>query len=237
MSAGFDSPYYPYSRIQPGYLSFRGTEEIPHKLLVYLLDMPDAAGYTPVDDNTRPRVRLMKYLWYDGADPLAQPLPSPQEKLSLLFDGNEPVLNTDELKSLHPKGYRLYWQRFWGEAQTQAQTTVKCYMGREFAQTPFSARLGVTFEITCNVNQETTTRTDAYSRAYAIEQCIKEALHGVNITGIGVVDISRLAHADNGSRSIYDQTGTLVGRELKMSIHWEESESGDERVIQSFENF
>lgn len=224
MSADFSSPFYPYEKTQSGVLTFRGTEKIPQRLLLYLLDLPDAAGYVPADDNGRPRVRLMKYLWYDGTRPLENPLPTPQEKRSLLFDGDEPVVDTDEMKQKHPKGYRLYGQRFWGEAQTEAKTTIKCYMGREFCPTPFEARLGVTFSILCNVNQETTTRTDAYSRAYDIEQCIKEALHGVNIGGIGVVDCSRAAHADNGSRPIYDQTGTLVGRELKMSIQWAESD-------------
>lgn len=102
------SPYYPYEKVQTGYLTMQGTEEIPYQILQYLLDLPDANGYVPVDDNNRPRVRLAKYLWYDGAQPLSQPLPTVQEKLSMLFDGDSPVPNTDEQKTAHPKGYRLY---------------------------------------------------------------------------------------------------------------------------------
>ena len=234
MSVDFSAPTYPYERVMPAFLSFRGAEEIPHKLLIYLMDLPDAAGYEPVDDNERPRVRLMKYLWHDGANPLGEKLPTAQEKRSLLFDGNEPVLNEESLKIRHPKGYRLYAQKYWGEAQTEAKSEIKCYLGRIFAQTPLDARIGVTFVITCNANQETTTKTDAYSRAYDMEQCIIEALHGVNIAGVGVVDFSRAAHADNGSRPVSDQSGTMVGRELKMSIQWAESGEADGGRINAF---
>ena len=124
------SPYYPYEKVQTGYLTMQGTEEIPYQIIQYLLDLPDATGYAPTDDNTRPRVRLAKYLWYDGPRPLSNPLPTAQEKLSLLFDGDNPVLNTDEQKADHPKGYRLYPQKYWGYSQLDAQTTLKCYMGR-----------------------------------------------------------------------------------------------------------
>lgn len=234
MSVSFESATYPYERVQSSYLTFKGAEEVPKKLLVYLLDLPDSAGYAPKDDNERPRVRLAKYLWHDGARPLAMPLPTAQEKRSMLFDGEAPVVDSAEMKEKHPKGYRLYAQRFDGQAQTEAQTTVRCFVGRVFAENPYRARIGVTFEITCNANQETTTRTDAYSRAYDIEQCIIEALHGVNMAGIGVCDFSRTAHGDNGSRSIYDQTGTLVGRELRMSIQWAESDDADGNAVTAF---
>ena len=109
----FDSPYYPYEKTGGGFLTFAGAEFIPKKIINYLMDMPDSNGYQPVDDNNRPRVRLMKYLWYDGAKPLEQPLPTPQEKMSMLFNGDEPVVNTDEQKQKHPHGYRLFPQTFW----------------------------------------------------------------------------------------------------------------------------
>ena len=70
--------------------------------------------------------------------------------------------------------------------------------------------------------------------AYDMEQCIIEALNGVNLAGIGVCDFSRAAHADNGSRPVYDQTGTVVGRELKMSIHWAESEAAMGDTIEDY---
>lgn len=222
MATSFNSPTYPYERVQIGYNRFKGAEYIPYKLLMYLLDLPDKNGYEPVDDNNRPRVRLAKYLWYDGARPLSQALPTPAQKLSLLFDGEEPVLETDEQKAKHPKGYRLFWQVFWGQSQTEAKTLLKCYLGRVLPVDENIAKIGVVFEILSNVNLESNTRTDAYERSYAIEQCIIEALSGVNIAGIGVVDFARMSHTDNGSRPIAD-SGTVVGRELHVSLTWAEN--------------
>ena len=74
MNRKFNSPTYPYERVMPSFLTFRGAEEIPQKLLTYLMDLPLPDGYEPVDDNTRPRVRLMKYLWHDGVKPLGERL-------------------------------------------------------------------------------------------------------------------------------------------------------------------
>ena len=34
MSVDFSAPTYPYERVMPAFLSFRGAEEIPHKLLI-----------------------------------------------------------------------------------------------------------------------------------------------------------------------------------------------------------
>lgn len=222
MAADFNSPYYPYEKTQSGYLSFRGAEEIPYRILMYLLDLPDKNGYFPVDDNRRARVRLIKYLCCDGANPLGEALPTPKEKLSLVFDGNEPVVASDEEKKKHPLGYRIYPQMYWGQSQTEAKTTLKCYIGRVIPTGPFTATIGLHFEILSNVNIDNTTKTSAYSRAYNIEQCLIEALHGVNIAGVGVCDFSRGSHIENGSRPIADE-GVNVGREVRLSVDWAES--------------
>lgn len=219
----FESPYYPYEKVQTGFNDFYGVEKIPYKIINYLMDLPDSNGYMPIDDNSRPRVRLMKYLWYDGANPLAHPLPTVEQKLSMLYNGDNPVLNTDELKAAHPKGYRIFPQVLWYQSQRDAQSTLKVYMDRTVAINDFKAALGVTFEIMTNGHTDSNTRTDAYSRVYDMEQCILESLHGVNITGVGVMEFSRSAHGDAGSVSIYDTSGTNVGREIHMSLQWSES--------------
>nr|DAR47063.1 MAG TPA: hypothetical protein [Caudoviricetes sp.] len=231
MAANFESPWYPFDRVQDGYCTYKGTEIIPKKLVNYLLDLPDRAGYVPVDDNSRPRVRLMKYLWHDGAHPLSKALPTREEKISLLFDGEEPVVDTTEQKKRHPKGYRLFPQQYWGQAQSLAQSTIKVYIGRVIPLTSFTASVGVYFEILCNYGHENTTKTDAYSRSYDMEQCLLESLNGVNIGGAGVMSFDRLAHPDNGSRPIYDE-GTNVGRRLHMSLAWAESDG--ESVVTTF---
>lgn len=218
------SDTYPYERVVPSALRMDGAELIPYKILLYLLDLPDQHGYEPLDDNSRPRVRVAKYLWYEGANPLSNPLPTPQEKRSLLFDGDEPDINTDEQKAKHPKGYRIFPQIYWGPAELDAKIILKCFVGRVIPTSQFSARIGLDFEILVNSNLEGTTRTDAYSRAYDLECAIVGALNGVDIAGVGSVSIDRMAHIDNGSRPIHDN-GTHVGRELHMSITWEESGS------------
>lgn len=223
-AVSFDSPYYPYEKVQTGYNTMRGSERIPMKLLQYLLDLPDKRGYTPTDDNRMPRVRLIKYLWYDEGNPLSMPLPTAKEKLSLLYDGTAPVIDTDEMKAAHPKGYRLYWQKLWLQSQVKAQTLMKCYISRITHADEFHASVGLAWEIWCNTALQNNTRTDAYERAYNIEQCLTEALHGVNIAGIGVVDCGRYTNLENGSREIYDETGTNVGRRLHMSVTWAESD-------------
>lgn len=215
----FESDTYPYERVMSGYNRMDGAEEIPMKIVRYLLDLPDSDGYSPVDDNSRPRVRIAKYLWHEGENPLGKPLPTPQEKLSLLFDGENPELNTDEQKLKHPKGYRVFPQIYWGPTELTAQVILKCYMARTVPNTDFDARLGIYFQILVNSNLETTTRTDAYSRAYAIETDIISALHGVNITGVGTVMWSRRNHIDDGSSPLHDN-GTHVGRQLHMSLQW-----------------
>lgn len=231
MGVDFGSPYYPFEKVQSGFSTFRGAEKLPKKIVDFLLDLPDKDGYQPVDDNTRPRVRLMKYLCYDGANPLGEKLPAPGEKLSIVFDGESPVLDTEEQKKKHPLGYRIYPLEYWGQAQQMAQTVLKVYMGRVIPNSAFTASIGVYFEILCNYGHENTTRTDDYSRSYNIEQCLIEALDGVNIGGAGVVSFSRMEHPDNGSRAIYDQ-GTNVGRRLHMSLSWAESDEG--KIVTTF---
>ena len=219
----FNNPYYPYEKTLSGANTMDGASDIPYKIVTYLLDMPDAAGYVPVDDNTRPRVRLAKYLWHDGENPLSQPLPTPQEKLSMLFDGTQPVLNTEEERAAHPRGYRIFPQRYVGQSELYAQTTLKAYTGRVIPITPFRASIGLSFEIIVNSNFENTTRrSDAYARTYAMETSIISALHGVNIVGVGVINFNRNSHQSDGSNAYWD-SGTHVYRVLNMSVDWMES--------------
>lgn len=229
-TADFNSPYYPYERVQTGFSNFRGWEDIPGKIVRYLLDLPDAAGYEPQDDNALPRCRLWKLIANDGVNPLYEALPSASEKLSMLFDPFEPVLNTDEMKRKHPKGYRLFAQNNIGQSQLEAQTIIYCYLGREVPYNDFQSRVSLIFDIWCNVNLETNTGTQHYNRTAAIEQAIKEALNGVNITGVGTVQYSRAFHGDCGSTPIYDES-TNTGRRLTMALTWMDGENNPIKEI------
>ena len=222
MAADFNSPWYPYERTSAAYNTFRGAELIPKLLIRYLMDLADANGYAPTDDNNRPRVRLMKYLYYDGPKPLAQTLPTDEEKRSIYYDGEDMAVNSEIDKILHPAGFRLYAQQYWVPATFDAKTTLKCYIGKVTPYSPFSASIGITFEIACNYANDTALRTNAYSRLFAMECALIEALHGVNITGVGVVDFNRMAHSDAGSRPYRDE-GTHVFRYVNFSVQWAES--------------
>ena len=231
--ADFSSPYYPYFKVIEGANGMRGSELIPYKLLQYLLDLPDAYGYKPIDDNDRPRVRLMKYLYYDTPAPLSNPLPTPEQKRSLLFDPDRPDINTDADKEKHPKGYRLFMQRIIGQSQLEAQTLIKCYPGRIFEPRKFETTIGITFEIWTNVNLLANTRTYAYDRSYDMEQCLHEALDGVNIDGVGTVSFARQSDTDNGSEPLYDEK-TYVGRYVSCSVSWSEGGGGTVGTISKY---
>lgn len=226
MSASFDSPYYPYSKAPNANNMLRGAERIPKQILTYLLDLPSADGYQPSDDNERPRVRLAKYLYYDTGDPLSEPMPTPKQKLSMLYDPTHPAINTDAEKAAHPVGYRMYWQHVVKQSIIEEKTFLKCYVGRVFSPRPNFTTLGIQMEIWVGSGFETTMYTDAESRSFAIEQAVTEALAPINMTGIGAFSFLRRDHADNGSRPIYATDGSVLGRAVHFSVNWTDGTDG-----------
>ena len=227
----FSSPYYPYEKVDTGFNTLKGAEEIPYKILMYLLDLPDKNGYEPVDDNERPRVRLAKYLWYDESNPLSYPLPTPEQKLSMLYDGKSAMLATEEERQKHPKGYRIRGQSYTEPSEIYAKVLLKCYMGRMIARSDYKTILGLKFDVVANYALDNITKTMAYSRTYAIVQCIIEALHGVNIAGIGTVYFNKTIHGDSGMTTFHNE-GTDIYDQLFMAIEWQETTTPD--VVQSF---
>ena len=219
-----DSPTYPYERVAD-FPKMEPAAEIPLLICRYLMDLP-MPGYTPPDKNDFPRCRLMKRLWYDDWDPLANALPTPEQKLSMLFDGRHPTLNTKEEQREHPKGYRLYPLQWWMQSQVEAQTSLKIYMGRETPLDDFRVEIGIVFDIYVNANLEPSMGVGGLSKAYAMEKDIIDSLHGVNFAGVGVMNYSRHTHGDAGSQNFYDESGTNVGRRLVMSLTYMEGGGG-----------
>lgn len=224
----FDSPFYPFQKVLSGANTLRGAEQIPYKILRYLLDLPDANGYAPADDNSRPRVRLAKYLWHDQPRPLDLALPTPEQKLSMLFDPDRPDINTDEDKEAHPQGYRLFAQRNIGQSILEAKTLLKIYVGRVLDANDFRTVIGLQAEIWSNVNLVANTRTTALDRSFDIEQCLREALSGVDIAGVGTIRFSRQESSYNGSEVLYTDEG-FVGRMVYFSTSWSEGGGGTVR--------
>lgn len=207
-----NSEFYPYIKVYEGYSDFVDELRIPRKVMDYLLDMPDDV-YTPVDDNKRARTRLWKYLYYDGAHPEQQPLPTPSEKMDVLFDPEFPTRPPNS-----EKGYRLFPQVFIKPSQTDAQTRIYVYMGRPVPTDDFTIQLSVVFDIFVHYTEEANTREDnSYSRAEAISQAIRQALHGVNMDGVGSFYFNRARHADCTDEPFTDKDSN-VGRHLVMGL-------------------
>lgn len=205
------NPWYPYGRVQDSYYSLSGTELIPRKICDYLID-PPMEGYAAPDNNAYPRCRLWKYLYHDGSKPLEKALPTIKEKMSVLFDPNKPEKPPTE------KGYRLIPQAFVKQAQTDAQTRIQVFMGRTIpSNNEFTMSIAVTFYIWTHYTYELNTKADQYSRAFAIEQALVEAFHGVNMEGVGTFFFSKSKHPDCGSDVIFDGE-TNVGRKLTMAL-------------------
>ena len=219
----FDSPYYPFEKPN-AFTTLKGAELIPYRLLMYLMDLPDKYGYVPKDDNSRPRVRLMKYLWYDDANPLSLPLPTPEQKMSLLYNGDNAELTTDEDRRKHPKGYRMMAQTYTEPSETDAKILLKCYMAREIPRDDFKVAIGLNFEIIVNYALDNVMKTAVYSRSYAIHQCLIEALHGVDIAGVGTIHYNKTVHGDCGKPSPYHSEGQQIYESVFFAIDWRDSQ-------------
>ena len=219
------SPYYPYEKVETGFTRMERAADIPLLICRYLLDLP-LPGYTPPDNNDFPRCRLMKRLWYDGVNPLGFPVPTTQEKLSMLYDGSRSAVNTDEEKAAHPKGYRLYPMQYVQPTQIDAETNIKIFMGQEIPTDDFRVEISIYFDIYCNANLEGEMGVGGLSKAYAMEKDVIAALHGVNLAGIGVIHYSRMSHREAGSHPYYDESGTNVGRRLTMSLGFADGGGG-----------
>ena len=227
--ADFASPFYPYRRVLNGQI-MEGAELIPYKIMMYLLDLPDSAGYLPVDDNSRPRVRLIKLLTYDCADPLAQPLPTPKQKLSLLFNGEEAAINTDEQKANHPFAYRLFMQHSIAQSIIEAKTILKIYPGRVLDPTIYRSVIGLQAEIWTNPSLAAI-KTTSRDRLWDIECALRDSLNCVDLSGVGLIQFARNDGSFNGSENIYANNGEC-GRVIYFSTAW--MGGGNDNGIKTF---
>lgn len=220
----FDSPFYPYEKVNTGINSYNGIEDIPKKIAMYLLDLPDKHGYEPIDDNSRARVRLIKYIYYDCDNPLSQPLPTPEQKLSLLYNGNNAELTTKEDKALHPLGYRIMPQIYTEASSQIAKTLLKILIARVSPKSLYEAEIALDFQINVNYALENNLSTGTFSRMWNITQCLLEALNGVNITGVGVIGFNKASALGTAPFTQYHDEGQRVYGDLIMVVNWRDSE-------------
>ena len=205
------SDTYPYERVQ-NYNRMDGIEKLPKIICDYLLDLP-SEGYNPPSDNSYPRVRLMKYLWYDTERPLDKPALTAAEKLQMVYDPYHPTEPPTE------KGFRIFPNSYVTQTQLTGQTILRCYIGRINPWDVFTAEVAVVFEVLTAMTYESNTKSDALSRLTAIEQCLWEALNGVNFAGVGTMYMDKRQHGDCGSWAFSDQEDN-VGRRIVFGLTW-----------------
>ena len=206
-----ENRFYPYNKVYEGYIDLSKTTDMPKMIADDLLDMPRGNGYNPPDDNTYPRCRFWKYLYYDEEMPLEKSLPTPKQKKSVLFSTDSPT------KAPTKKGYRIFPQIYIPQAQSEAQTRLYIYMGRTIADSDYKVQISIICDIWTNTNYESNTKSfDSYSRLFAMEQALIECLSGVNIRGTGTFYFNRSRHPDCGSMPIRNEEN--IGRRVVFGL-------------------
>ena len=211
-----DNPYFPYQKVAD-YTTIPDAETLLKKIVDYLLDFP-MKGYTPPSDTSTPRSRLSRLLYYDVPHPLDQPLPTPAQKISMVFDPESPDVPPDK-----DKGYRVYPMIYPIQAESMGRTSLKIFMGYAKPVSPMRVEQSVMFEVLSNTALEGTQATTSRSRTYQICVEILRALNGVNMEGVGGFYFDRRQLTDCGLEPIADKSQN-VGYRLTMGLTFMGSE-------------
>ena len=212
------SPYYPYTKAQ-NYATLPDAEKLLKKVVDYLIDIP-LKGYTPPDNNEYPRCRLMKLLYYDVQHPIGQPIPTPEQKRSIVFDPESPDVPPDK-----ERGYRIYPMIYPIQAQSMGQTTLKIFMNYLKPTNVFRVDQSISFEVLTNTAYENNQASTSLSRTYNICLEILRALNGVSIDGVGAFYFDRRQLTDCGMEAIADKSQN-VGYRLTMGVTMMGSDDG-----------
>lgn len=211
-----DNPYFPYQKVAD-YTTIPDAETLLKKIVDYLLDFP-MKGYTPPGDTSTPRSRLSRLLYYDVPHPLDQPLPTPAQKISMVFDPESPDVPPDK-----DKGYRVYPMIYPIQAESMGRTSLKIFMGYAKPVSPMRVEQSVMFEVLSNTALEGNQATTSLSRTYQICVEILRALNGVNMEGVGGFYFDRRQLTDCGLEPIADKSQN-VGYRLTMGLTFMGSE-------------
>lgn len=202
------SPYYPYRKVIAAN-TMAGAEQLPYILTRYIMDLP-LPGYTPPSDNQYPRARLKKLLYWDGALPLEQPLPTTEQMRSIQFDPTRPGSEPDP-----KRGYRIFGQELVSQAQAVPQSIIRVYLGnmsRVQVKNEFVFRQTVIWTVMVHYDLESNTGMTAASRSYDLAQAIIEATEGVNFGGIGGMITRQMTK--------FDDERTNTGYKIYQEIDW-----------------
>ena len=205
-----DNPYFPYSKVGD-YATLPDAETLLKKIVDYLLDLP-MKGYTPPTDTSTPRSRLIRLLYYDEPHPLNQPMPTPQQKISIVFDPESPDVPPDPQKL-----YRIYPMIYPIQAENMGRTTLKIFMGYAKPNSVMRVDQAICFEVLTNTALENNQASISLSRTYQICVEIIRALNGVNMDGVGGFYFDRRQNTECGLEPIADKSQN-VGYRLTMSL-------------------
>lgn len=211
-----DNPYFPYQKVAD-YTTIPDAETLLKKIVDYLLDFP-MKGYTPPSDTSTPRSRLSRLLYYDVPHPLDHPLPTPAQKISMVFDPESPDVPPDK-----DKGYRVYPMIYPIQAESMGRTSLKIFMGYAKPVSPMRVEQSVMFEVLSNTALEGNQATTSISRTYQICVEILRSLNGVNMEGVGGFYFDRRQLTDCGLEPIADKSQN-VGYRLTMGLTFMGSE-------------
>lgn len=212
-----NNPYYPYHKVAD-YVTMPDAEKLLKKIVDYLLDLP-MKGYMPPSDTSTPRSRLIRILYYDDPHPLDQPLPTPQQKLSIVFDPESPDVPPDA-----DKKYRIFPMIFPIQAESMGRTSLKIFMSYAKPNSNMQIEQAVGFEVLSNTAYEGNQNSTSLSRTYQICVEILRALNGVNIDGVGGFYFNRRQNTECGLEPIADKAQN-VGYRLTMGITYMGSDS------------
>lgn len=202
------SPYYPFRKVVSGN-TMAGAEQLPYVLTKYIMDLP-LAGYTPPSGNEYPRARIKKLLYWDGALPLDQPLPTTEQMKSIQFDPYSPGTEPDPVR-----GYRIFSQELVGQATDTPQSIIRVYNGglsRYQLKNEFVWRQQVIWTIMVHYDLESNMKTTAASRSYLLAQAIIEATEGINFGGVGGIVTRQMTK--------FDDERTHTGYKIYQDIDW-----------------
>ena len=213
-----NNPFYPYNKVAE-FNTMPNAETLLKKIVDYLLDLP-MKGYDPPSDTSTPRSRLIRLLYYDTPHPLEQPLPTPEQKISIVFDPESPDVAPSD------RGYRIYPMIYPIQAQSEGQTTLKIFMGWAKPNDQYRVDQSVEFQVLTNTAYENNSGGTSLSRTYQICLEILRALNGVNIDGVGGFYFNRRQHVECGLEPISDKSQN-VGYRLTLALSYIGSDSGN----------
>lgn len=201
-----------YAMMHKGYNTYQNTTDICYKIVQFLLDIPyvESGGDFSEVSQTGCRADLIKYIFYDNANPLACKLPTLEEKKNLIFNPDKP-----QKPPIKEKGYRIFAQSKIIDVQTDSKIELRVYPSMITPVDAFMGDLIISFE--CWSNMDYQQLKSFQSRTYNMVVCILSALNGRNMAGIGTMFFDKKANAYCNVVSITDNRYN-IGHRLTMGV-------------------